>query len=178
MTGHREAMTAVDHARNQLGQPTGTGWMRTAKGSYGYNYLRRAINNLAGLGANVPEENASFNTFVDAGGVTLDGANGRYRLNLTRPPPVNAFWSVTLYDAKTFELYPNPLKRYLINDRTPGLKAGADGAIEIRIQHDQPATGNWLPAPAGPFFLVIRSYLPKPAALSGQWLPPGVERLP
>lgn len=175
--GYEQAMAVVDNARSQLGQPTGPGWTRVAKGSYGYNYLRRAINNLAGLGANVPEENASFNTFVDGGGATLDASNGRYRLRLTQPPPVDAFWSVTLYDAGTFELYPNPLKRYLINDRTPSLRAEPDGSVEISIQHDRPATGNWLPAPAGPYFLVIRSYLPKPAALNGQWLPPAVERV-
>ena len=175
--GHQQAMEAVDHARSQLGQPTGTGWMRVAKGNYGYGFFRRAINNLAGLGANVPEENASFNTFADAGGVPLDGTKGRYRLRLTQPPPVNAFWSVTLYDARTFELYPNPLKRYLISDRTKGLKVAPDGSIEIAIQHDRPRSGNWLPAPNGPFFLVLRQYLPKPEALSGAWLPPGVNRL-
>lgn len=174
--GHAAAMTAVNNARSQLGRPTGTGWTRVEKGNYRYNYLRRAINNAAGLGANVPEENTSFNTFVDASGAPLDGRSGRYRLHLRQPPPVNAFWSVTLYDAKTFELHPNRLGRYLINDRTPGLKIGSDGSVEIDIQHDRSATGNWLPAPAGPFFLVIRSYLPKPETLSGQWLPPPVER--
>lgn len=176
--GYAQAMQAVDRARSQLGQPTGTGWNRVAKGNYGYNYLRRAINNLAGLGANVPEENASFNTFVDTTGAPLDGAKGRYRLRLTQPPPVNAFWSVTLYDAKTFALYPNPIKRYLVSDRTPGLKVAADGSINIAIQHAPAKSSNWLPAPGGPFFLVIRQYLPKPEALNGDWLPPGVERLP
>jgi len=176
--GHAQALQAVDRARSQLGQPTGTGWNRVAKGNYGYNYMRRAINNLAGLGANVPEENASFNTFVDATGAPLDGATGRYRLRLTQPPPVNAFWSVTLYDAKSFALYPNPIKRYLVSDRTPGLKVAADGSVDISIQHTPTKSGNWLPAPSGPFFLVVRQYLPKPAALNGVWLPPGVERMP
>lgn len=176
--GHEQAMTLVNNARSQLGEPTGTGWSRTVKGHYGFNYLRRAVNNLAGLGGNVPEENASFNTFVDASGATLDGSKGRYRLRLTQPPPVHAFWSVTLYDARTFELYPNPLRRYLINHRTPGLKVGRDGSIDIRIQHQPAGQGNWLPAPDGPFFLLIRSYLPKPATLNGQWLPPPVAREP
>lgn len=176
--GHEQAMTLVDNARSQLGQPTGTGWMSVVKGNYGYNYLRRAINNLAGLGANVREENASFTTFVDASGAPLDASTGSYRLQLTQPPPVDAFWSVTLYDAMTFELYPNSLDRYLIGDRTSGLKVEGDGSIEIKIQHDQPESGNWLPAPSGPFFLVIRSYLPKPAAPSGEWLPPPVQRMP
>ena len=176
--GHEQALNLVQNARNQLGEPTGTGWKRTVKGFYGFNYLRRAVNNMAGLGGNVPEENASFNTFVDASGAVLDGSTGRYRLHLKQPPPVDAFWSVTLYDARTFQLHANPLKRYLINDRTPGLKIGRDGSVDISIQPDRPKDGNWLPAPAGPFFLLIRSYLPKAPALNGQWLPPAVERVP
>jgi hypothetical protein len=176
-SGYEEAMRLVSNARNQLGQPTGTGWTVVAKGNYGHNYLRRAINNLAGLGANLREENASFNTFVDSSGEPLDGAAATYKLRLPKPPPVNAFWSVTLYDAKSFELYPNSPNRYLISDRTQGLKVGRDGSVEIIIQHKPTPSGNWLPAPAGPYFLVIRSYLPKPEVLSGNWLPPGVTRV-
>ncbi|MCL9998782.1 MAG: DUF1254 domain-containing protein [Erythrobacter sp.] len=176
--GHAEAMRLVSNARSQLGRPTGTGWTVVAKGNYGHNYLRRAINNLAGLGANVREENASFNTFVDAGGEPLDGAKAAYRLHLPQPPPVDAFWSVTLYDARTFELHPNPVGRYLVSDRTPGLKVNRDGSVDIVIRRAPSGSANWLPAPAGPFFLVIRSYLPKAEVTSGAWLPPGVIREP
>ena len=131
---------------------------------------------MAGLGANVREENASYTTFADGKGAALDGASSRYMLRLQTPPPVNSFWSVTLYDAKTFALHPNPLHRYLVSDRTKGLKVQKDGSIEIRIQRAASSDGNWLPAPAGPFFVVIRAYGPKPDMLNGQWLPPTISR--
>lgn len=175
-SGYQKAMVLLENSKTQLGEPTGPGWTRVNKGKYGYNYIRRSVTNLAGLGANVPEENASFTTFTDKDGQKLDGSAQAYTLRLPSPPPVNAFWSVTLYDGKTYELSPNPARRYLINDRTPGLVTGKDGSITIQIQRDPLRSANWLPAPSGPFFLVIRSYMPKEAALSGAWLPPAVER--
>ncbi|RYE60594.1 MAG: DUF1254 domain-containing protein, partial [Oxalobacteraceae bacterium] len=173
-SGYNDALALLTKSKAQLGMPTGSGWMKVNKGEYGFNYVRRSVTNTAGLGANVREENASYTAFVDSSGKTLDGATLRYKLHLTTPPPVNAFWSATLYDAKTFALYPNPLRRYLISDRTPGLKVGADGSIDILIQHGK-IEGNWLPAPSGPFFVVLRAYSPKAAMLNGQWLPPAIE---
>ncbi|KEY99980.1 hypothetical protein AI27_19100, partial [Sphingomonas sp. BHC-A] len=175
-SGYAEALDMLTRAKSQLGEPTGTGWMKVNKGVYGFNYLRRSVINMAGLGANVREENASYTTFADGNGSALDGASSRYMLRLQTPPPVNSFWSVTLYDAKTFALHPNPLRRYLVSDRTKGLKVRKDGSIEIRIQHAASSDGNWLPAPAGPFFVVIRAYGPKPDMLNGQWLPPPISR--
>lgn len=174
--GYADALDMLTRARSQLGEPTGTGWMKVNKGVYGFNYLRRSVINMAGLGANVREENASYTTFADGKGAVLDGASSRYMLRLQTPPPINSFWSVTLYNAKTFALHPNPLRRYLVSDRTKGLKVQRDGAIDIRIQHDPASDGNWLPAPAGPFFVVIRAYGPKPDMLNGQWLPPPISR--
>ena len=173
-SGYADALAMLTRAKSQLGEPTGTGWMKVNKGVYGFNYVRRSVINIAGLGANVREENASYTSFVDGKGAALDGASSRYMLRLQTPPPVNSFWSVTLYDAKTFALYPNPLNRYLVSDRTKGLKVQKDRSIDIRIQHEAPAGGNWLPAPAGPFFVVIRAYGPKPEMLDGQWLPPAI----
>jgi len=175
--GYRDAMTLIDTSKTQLGKPTGTGWSRVDKGKYGYNYVRRAAINAAGLGANVPEENSSFTTFIDGSKAKLDAATGDYVLTLDPPPQVNAFWSATLYDAKTFELYPNALKRYLINDRTRGLKTGPKGSVTIRIQHAPTKDANWLPAPDGPFFVVIRSYTPRPEMLDGRWLPMPISRV-
>lgn len=172
--GYAEALELITKAKSQLGQPTGTGWMKVDKGVYGFNYVRRSVTNMAGLGANVREENASYTAFADGAGQTLDGATSRYTLHLKTPPPVNAFWSVTLYDAASFALYPNSTKRYLVSDRTPGLKRAADGSIQIRIQHAPSTEGNWLPAPAGPFFVVLRAYSPKPEMLNGEWLPPAI----
>jgi hypothetical protein len=174
--GYKDAVALLTTSKVQLGMPTGSGWMKVNKGEYGFNYVRRSVTNTAGLGANVREENASYTAFADGTGKPLDGAASRYTLHLTTPPPVDAFWSVTLYDAKTFALYPNAMKRYLISDRTPGLQVGADGSIDIAIQHDKSTKGNWLPAPSAPFFVVMRAYSPKPAMLKGEWLPPAILR--
>jgi hypothetical protein len=179
VAGFDDAMKIIAASRAQLGMPTGTGWSRVEKARYGFNYLSRATINYVGLGANVDAENLSFNTFVDGAGAALDGAKADYALTLKPPPPVNAFWSVTLYDARTLALYPNTLDRYLINDRTPGLKVEADGAVRLQIQHTKPKlAANWLPAPDGPFYLVVRSYLPKPEMISGGWRPEPVAATP
>jgi hypothetical protein len=175
-SGHAAALAVIDRAKSQLGSKVATGWMRVNKGRYGSNYLRRATVNAAGLGANAPEENASFTAFLDVDGAKLDGSTGSYVLHLTTPPPVDAFWSLTLYDAKTFALSPNPLGRYLVNDRSPGLVVGKDGSVTIRIQHNPLPGANWLPAPDGPFFVVLRSYLPRPPLLDGSWLPGPIRR--
>jgi hypothetical protein len=76
-------------------------------------------------------------------------------------------------------MVPNPLGRYAVGDRTPGLRRGRDGSLTIYIGHRKPSTGssNWLPAPSAGFRLMMRLYQPKAAALSGRWKPPGVERL-
>ncbi|WP_068875329.1 MULTISPECIES: DUF1254 domain-containing protein [unclassified Phenylobacterium] len=175
--GFQDAMKMIAASRAQLGAPTGTGWSRVEKARYGFNYLSRATVNYVGLGANVDAENLSFNTFADGQGRPLDGSKGNYTLSF-KPPPVNAFWSVTLYDAATLALYPNELGRYLINDRTPGLRTNKDGSIDLRIQHAKPSSkANWLPAPDRPFYLVVRSYLPKPEMISGGWRPPPVVML-
>ena len=171
--GYADALSLITKSKAQLGEPTGTGWMKVNKGVYGFNYVRRSVINMAGLGANVREENASYTTFLDGTGAPLDGTATRYTLRLSTPPPVNSFWSVTLYDAKTFALYPNPL-RYLVSDRTPGLKVARDGSVTISIQHAPATSGNWLPAPAGPFFVVIRAYGPRQEMLNGRWLPPAI----
>ena len=100
-------------------------------------------------------------------------------------PPAKAFWSVTMYDTSydgtAGYLIENPINRYLINSTTQGLVYGEDGSLTITIQHEQPQDtteqANWLPAPEGPFYLVLRIYWPKPAALDGTWNPPPVKRL-
>lgn len=174
--GFRDAMKIIVASRSQLGSPTGTGWNKTEKGKYGFNYLNRALINYVGLGANVEEENLSFNTFFDENGQALNGSEGSYTLEL-QPPPVEAFWSVTLYEASNFELYPNEIGRYLINDRTAGVKVGLDGALSILIQHERPGdVSNWLPAPNGPFFIAIRSYLPKVEMIRNGWHPKAIKK--
>jgi hypothetical protein len=172
--GYEDAIDIISKSSSQLGISTGTGWNRNQKGQYGFNYLNRAVINYVGLGANVVEENYSFSTFTDYDGAKLDGSKGTYVLTMN-PPPVNAFWSLTLYDTKTFQLYQNRLKRYSISDRTTDLKVNSNGSVTIRIQHEPPAESeNWLPTPDGLFFVALRTYLPKPQLLSGEWLPPGI----
>ena len=90
-------------------------------------------------------------------------------------PPVNAFWSVTMYDGKTQLLIENPINRYLINSpMLPDLKTNPDGSLTIYIQKDSPGKdkeSNWLPAPNGSIYMVMRLYWPRPEALDGRWKP-------
>jgi len=92
---------------------------------------------------------------------------------------VAAFWSITAYDRATAQLTENPLRRYAIGDRTPGLQFGADGSLEIVLGASPPADGtsNWLPTPAGAYHLVARMYLPLAPALDGTYALPPVERI-
>ena len=96
-------------------------------------------------------------------------------------PPVSEFWSITMYKLPERLLVANPINRYSVGDRTKGLKLGADGSLEIYLQHENPGPDkvyNWLPAPAGPFFFVGRLYGPGQSALSGQWQLPALQERP
>lgn len=94
-------------------------------------------------------------------------------------PPVGAFWSMTAYDQSTFDLMENPIRRYSIGDRTPGLQPAADGSLTIAIQAAEPEDpalrANWLPVGPGPFYLVMRSYDPDPRIATAEWAPPPVK---
>jgi hypothetical protein len=137
------------------------------------SYLARALAARGGLWGNHGYEAAYPMTYTDADGDQLDGRN-RYTLTFSQEPPVDAFWSITMYDLPNFYLVANPIGRYSIGDRTPGLRHDADGSLTIVIQHEQPAdTGNWLPAPAAPFRPLLRLYQPQAAVLDGTYkLPP------
>jgi len=124
----------------------------------------------------------------DADGQPLDGSQHAYTLTFPagQLPPVNAFWSVTMYDGKTQLLIQNPIDRYLINSTMlPSMKKGPDGSLTIYIQNKAPEkakASNWLPAPDGPIYLVMRLYWPKvesPSILppgEGTWQPPAIRR--
>lgn len=149
-------------------------------GRYGFNYLYRSAINTLGTGANVVDENHPFTTFTDADGERLDGSRSDYRLVLSPPPPARYFWSVTVYDAATRELHPNPLGRYLLNDRSPGLKKGKDGSVTILFRNTSPRgrdAANTLPVPPGPFYVAIRAQGPEEAIRSGQWRPSAIEKI-
>lgn len=176
--GYRDAFELVRAARSQLGLPAGPGWTRVShKGRHGHNFTARAVMNHVGLGANVVEENTSFNTYVDARGEALDGGRGPYLLRLARPPEVAHFWSVTLYDADSGQVTPNVLNRYSVGSGTT-VRHGGDGSVDVTIATvERAGASNWLPAPAAPFFLVLRCYGPLGDVLSGEWVPAPVERL-
>jgi hypothetical protein len=164
-------------------RPRGTkvnGWeLFTNTGSYRSDYLARAIMALIGLGANLPEDAVFPRATVDADGQSLTGAH-RYVIRFPKgeQPPVNAFWSLTMYDAKQ-AFVQNPIKRYAIGDRDK-LKLNPDGSLILYIQHDSPGRdkeSNWLPAPKGPFNVFMRLYWPKKAVVDGTWKIPPVERV-
>lgn len=139
-------------------------------------YLGRAVAARGGLWGNHGyEANYAF-VWTDADGQPLDGAN-RYELRLEQLPPVDAFWSLTMYDIPDFYLVPNPIDRYSIGDRTPGLHTDPDGSVTIYLQADAPGPGkeaNWLPTPAGVFRPVMRMYQPQQPVLDGTYVLPPV----
>lgn len=153
---------------------------------YSGNWLKRAAAAQGGIYGNNADEAMYPLTTTLANGEVLDGSKHNYTLTFPAGhfPPVNAFWSVTMYDGKTQLLIKNPIDRYLINSpMLPGMKKNADGSLTLYIQKDSPGTdkeSNWLPAPDGPIYLVMRLYWPKaenPSILppgEGTWKPPGI----
>ena len=157
------------------------GWsMNTdTMGVYGNYYLKRAIVAQVGLGANLPEDAIYPLNLSDDSGKPLDGAN-KYRMRFDKgaTPPVDAFWSVTLYDADGFQAA-NVLNRFAVSSYFP-FKTDADGSLDLYFQYESPdedKEANWLPAPKGPFNLTMRLYGPKSEALTGKWSPPAVTRI-
>lgn len=179
--GVGECEQAIRRKTFKLGRNV-NGWSINAAGSeFGTDYLLRAAVAMDQIYV-LPREEALYpNARLDASGQSLDGRN-RYELHFAKGqvPPVRFFWSATMYHAEGL-MVDNPIGRYSIGDRTPGLVRDADGGIRILIQHDQPTPGeraNWLPAPAGPFMLMLRLYGPSGAAQRGAWTPPGIVKLP
>jgi hypothetical protein len=157
------------------------GWSirRNDIGNYGNNYLVRSVIALRGLGANIPQDAIYPSTFVDISGKQLNGKhNYVLHFDKNKLPPVNAFWSVTLYNPQGY-FVANNLERYAIGDRDK-LKFNNDGSLDIYIQHNSPGIdkeSNWLPAPSGDFNLLMRLYWPKESVIAGQWVPPGIQRI-
>lgn len=147
------------------------------------NYQYRMAAAVEGIYGNSKDEAIYPVYFVDSSGAALDGSGGKYTITFAKDqlPPVNAFWSVTMYDLPGHMLVDNPLDRYLINSSMLSkLKKEKDGSIVIRIQYASPGPklqANWLPAPQGPFFMAMRLYWPKPEALDGTWQKPPLHRI-
>jgi hypothetical protein len=144
------------------------------------DYMQRMSAAVLGIYGNAKQEAIYPAYFVDSRNQKLDGAS-LYTLRFApgQLPPVSAFWSLTLYELPSSLLYANPLNRYLINSpMLSGLKRDPDGGITLRVQNVSPGQdgeSNWLPAPKGPFFVVMRLYWPKPEALEGKWKAPPLQ---
>lgn len=159
------------------------GWVFTTKtGLYGTEYLQRALITAIGLGANRPQDAVYPTTQVDAEGKPYSGAK-RYVMHFEKGklPPVDGFWSLTMYDGDYF-FVDNPLNRYTLSARDE-LKKNADGSVDLYLQHENPGAekeSNWLPAPAGRFIPMLRLYWPTekaPSLLDGSWEIPAVREV-
>jgi hypothetical protein len=155
------------------------GWVFTTKtGIYGSDYLQRALITAIGLGANRPQDAIYPTSQEDAEGRPYDGVN-KYMIHFDKSqpfPPVNGFWSLTMYDAGYFFVN-NPLNRYTLSSRNK-FKTNQDGSVDLYIQNESPGKdkeSNWLPAPKGKFILMLRFYWPKDAIIEGMWKPPAVK---
>ena len=147
-------------------------------GTYGTDYLARALVAHGGLGANTVDDAVYPTALADANGQPFS-SDFSYVLRFAKEqlPPVRAFWSLTMYDERQL-FAENPIHRYAIGDRD-SLKYNADGSLDLYIQRESPGPGresNWLPAPAkGPFTMNLRLYWPKPEVLDGTWSPPPIK---
>ena len=153
---------------------------------YKGDWLLRAAAAKVGIYGNDAKEATYPYTRTDSKGETLDASKHDYTLTFPagQLPPVNAFWSVTMYDGKSQLLIKNPINRYLINSpMLPAMKKNADGSLTLYLQKDSPGKAkeaNWLPAPNDTVYLVLRLYWPKDTSPSilppgeGTWKPPGI----
>jgi hypothetical protein len=156
------------------------GWsMNTdTMGVYGNYYLKRTIVTRLGLGANLPQDAIYPINLFDGARQPLDGAH-KYTIHFEKDatPPVDAFWSITLYDKDGFQVA-NNLNRFAVSSWMP-FKHNGDGSLDLYFQNESPGAdmeANWLPAPQGPFNLTMRLYAPRMEALTGKWNPPPIMR--
>ena len=157
------------------------GWIFTTKtGIYGTDYVQRALITAIGLGANRPQDAVYPTSEVDVAGQAYSGAN-KYVMHFEKGqmPPVDGFWSLTMYDGGYF-FVDNPLNRYTLSSRNK-FKTNADGSVDLYVQNENPGKdkeANWLPAPRDKFILMLRLYWPKekpPSLLDGSWKIPAVK---
>ncbi len=189
--GVRDAYKQIDDRRNNIGKNI-DGWLIGSafgdRAFYHGDYLLRAAAAMAGIYGNDAVEAMYPYTRVDGAGDTIDTSKNKYTITFAagQLPPVNAFWSVTMYDGKSQLLIKNPINRYLINSpMLPAMKKNPDGSLTIYVQKDSPGKAqeaNWLPAPDDTAYLVMRLYWPRvgsPSILpagSGSWQPPAVTK--
>ena len=190
--GMKEGEKKVDEAVANAGKAI-NGWRVSSlfgdSAFFNGDWLERAAGAKGGIYGNDAEEAMYPARRTDSDGQTLDGSQHNYTLTFPagQLPPVNAFWSLTMYDGKSQLLIENPINRYLINSpMLPTMKTNADGSLTFYIQNKSPGAdkeSNWLPAPNGPIYLVLRLYWPKaepPSILppgEGTWQPPDIKRV-
>ncbi len=183
--GMKSGIEKIEQKVGALGSDE-NGWRVATSGfgdrqHYAGDWTLRAAAAMAGIYGNDAAEALYPLLATDSDGKKPDGSTGRYTLTFPpgQLPPVQAFWSVTMYDGRTQLLIENPIHRYLINSpMLPELKQNPDGSLTLYVQKDSPGKdqeSNWLPAPDGPIYLVMRLYRPKEAALKGSWKPPAVQ---
>jgi len=189
--GIKEGYEAIEHKRNDFGKVV-NGWLVGSilgdRAFYHGDWTLRAAGAMAGIYGNSAEEAVYPLLKHDAKGEPVDGSKHNYTLTFPagQLPPVNSFWSVTMYDGKSQLLIKNPINRYLINSpMLSAMKKNADGSVTLYIQKDSPGQdkeANWLPAPNDTIYLVMRLYWPKDAPPSilppgkGTWKPPAIQR--
>jgi len=166
-------------------QPTTNGWLYFTEGvgSWGTDYLLRGMGNLLGPGWNHAEDAVYPLALKDVDGNAYDGSRGNYVMHFDKGalPPVDGFWSLTMYDNDLF-FVPNAIDRYNLSQRDTFV-TNPDGSVDLYIQTDSPGKdkeANWLPAPSGEFKLILRVYGPSktpPSILDGSWVPPEVKRV-
>lgn len=181
--GIKAGSDAIAHQRGEVGT-VANGWRAAEiygdRAFYHGDYALRAAAAMDGVWGIDASEAITKTTILDSAGKSLDG--GAHRYTVTFPsgelPPVRGFWSLSMYDTRTRSFSANPIDRYLIDaEMAPELRRNADGSITLYVQKDAPGgehQANWLPAPDGPFELVLRLYWPSEEALSDTWHPPAV----
>lgn len=161
------------------GKPAGNGWNRSVNGAnFGVDYFNRTATSRSNMFENRPTETQYFYTDNDASGTPLDGSK-TYAITFAagEEPPVNGFWSMTLYNKEHF-FHSNDLGRYSLGTKNKGLKRNDDGSLTLYAGAASPGNdkeSNWLPAPDGPFSLYIRAYWGMESILDGSWQPPKIE---
>jgi hypothetical protein len=177
--GVEDARAAIEaNVERFTAQVNGWNWSTDDISRFGTDYLTRSTVALKNIYPNAPDHAIYGQAFRDFNDEILDG-NHLYEVTFPpgEQPPVDWFWSLTLYDEST-TMYPNPTGRTNIGDRTAGLVYGDDGSLTITVTHNEPAEpANWLPAPAGPFYLVVRNYGAKRRIVEGDWTPPPIQRV-
>ncbi|NRB17877.1 MAG: DUF1254 domain-containing protein [Rhodobacteraceae bacterium] len=173
--------TEIEALGNNLGERI-DGWEYTPPmGNFGTDYLFRSAVAWKFLYTHSPEEAVYPIANVDADGAALEGGSSyALRFKAGSLPPVDGFWSVTMYDGDTRLLIHNDIKRYSIGDRTKGLAFDTNGDLALYFQHISPGAdkeSNWLPTPEGKFYVILRAYVPSEEILSGAYRLPPIEKV-